>query len=205
MNHAAIITQTNRTCADINKMIRRALGRTGALQKGDLLLVTQNNYMADLVNGDLVKVMGVGGKEDKCNMTFRKVEVMELASKQKYSLLLIENILNSLTTNLNNHQHRDLLIDYYYRMKALGISQESDDFKLKMLTDPYLNALKSVYGYALTCHKGQGGEWNEVFLYMDNKIHGIPKPSIYQWVYTAVTRAKEHLHVVDDWFISQGR
>lgn len=52
-----------------------------------------------------------------------------------------------------------------------------------------------------TCHKAQGGEWNEIFLYLDNKIHGIPKPGIYQWMYTAVTRAKNTLHVVNDWFI----
>jgi hypothetical protein len=59
-----------------------------------------------------------------------------------------------------------------------------------MLKDPHLNALKAVHGYALTCHKGQGEEWNEVFLYLDNKIHGIKKPRIYQRFYTAMTRAK---------------
>ena len=70
-----------------------------------------------------------------------------------------------------------------------------------MLTDPYLNALKSVYGYALTCHKSQGGEWDNIYLYLDNKIQGKPKPEVYQWMYTAVTRAKKKLHIVDDWFI----
>lgn len=59
-----------------------------------------------------------------------------------------------------------------------------------MLKDPYINALKAVYGYALTCHKAQGGEWNEFYLYLDNKIHGIKKPGIYLWLYTSVTRAK---------------
>lgn len=93
------------------------------------------------------------------------------------------------------------MIDYYFRMKDLGIKQKSQLFKDRMFFDPYLNALKAVYGYALTCHKAQGGEWNEVFLYIDNKIHGIPKPGIYQWMYTAVTRAKKKLHIVNDWFI----
>lgn len=93
------------------------------------------------------------------------------------------------------------MIDYFHRMKAKGIYQKHQLFKDNMLTDPYLNALKAVYGYALTCHKSQGGEWNEVFLYLDNKIHGLTKPGIYQWLYTAITRAKETLHVVNDWFI----
>jgi len=50
-------------------------------------------------------------------------------------------------------------------------------------------------------NRNLGGEWNEIFLYLDNKIHGIKKPGIYQWLYTSVTRAKENLNVVNDWFI----
>ena len=41
-----------------------------------------------------------------------------------------------------------------------------------------------------------------IFIYLDNKIQGIPRPQIYQWFYTAITRAKTGLHIVDDWFIS---
>ena len=66
---------------------------------------------------------------------------------------------------------------------------------------PYLNALKGVFGYALTCHKTQGGEWKEVFLYQDHHILSIPSPEIYKWWYTAITRAKNNLHLVADGFI----
>ena len=93
------------------------------------------------------------------------------------------------------------MIDFFKRMQAKSIQQKDKKFKENMLSDPYLNALKCVYGYAITCHKSQGGEWDEVYLYLDNKIHGLPKPSIYQWWYTAVTRAKNNLHIVNDWFI----
>ena len=171
------------------------------IETGDILLVTQNNYLTNLVNGDLVKVIQTGKNEYRCGLSFLQVEVQELVSKHTFNVLLVEDILYSISTNLNNKQHKDLMIDYYHRMKEKGIKQKDQAFKDKMLTDPYLNALKAVYGYALTCHKSQGGEWNEVFLYLDNKIHGIPKPGIYQWLYTAVTRAKETLHIVNDWFI----
>lgn len=66
------------------------------------------------------------------------------------------------------------------------------------MTDPYLNALRAVYGYALTCHKAQGGEWEEVYLDIPRRISREPKVSTYQWLYTAMTRAKEYLHIVDD-------
>lgn len=200
--YSTLICQTNRHCSDLNKIIRASLGKSSNLiESGDILLVTQNNYLTNLVNGDLIRVIKTGKKEYRCGLSFLQVEVQELVSKYTYNVLLVEDILYSISTNLNNKQHKDLMIDYYFRMKEKGIKQKDQAFKDKMLTDPYLNALKAVYGYALTCHKSQGGEWNEVFLYLDNKIHGIPKPGIYQWLYTAVTRAKETLHIVNDWFI----
>ena len=200
--YTTLICQTNRHCADLNNIIRSSLGKNSNLiEPDDILLVTQNNYLTNLVNGDLVKVIQTGKKEYRCGLSFLQVEVQELVSRHVYNILLIEDILYSISTNLNNKQHKDLMIDYYQRMKEKGIKQKDQTFKDKMLTDPYLNALKAVYGYALTCHKSQGGEWDEVFLYLDNKIHGIPKPAIYQWLYTAVTRAKKTLHIVNDWFI----
>ncbi len=200
--YASMICQTNRHCYDINGLLRQSLGRNDAiLQAGDILLVTQNNYLVDLVNGDLVEVLATGGKEYRAGLCFLQVKVMELASKKVYSVLLVENVLSSKLTNLSQKQHKDLYIDYYKRMLAKGIRQKDSLFKENMLTDPYLNALKAVYGYAITCHKGQGGEWSEVFLYLDNKIQGLSRPGIYQWVYTAVTRAKQRLHVVNDWFV----
>lgn len=201
-SHSTLICQTNKHCSDLNKIIRSSLQKNKErICEGDLLMVTQNNYLSDLVNGDQIVVLKIGSNEYRCGLSFLKVEVEEISSKNKFNLLLIEDILYSTFTNLNSKQHKDLMIDYFKRMKNKGIKQKDKAFKENMLKDPYLNALKTVYGYALTCHKAQGGEWNEVFLYLDNKIQGIKKPGIYQWLYTAVTRAKENLYLVNDWFI----
>jgi len=199
---ATLICQTNKHCADLNKIIRSSLqNNQERICLGDLLMVTQNNYLSNLVNGDQVTVVEIGSKEYRCGLSFIKVVVEEITSKSKFNLLLIEDILYSTSTNLDTKQHKDLLIDYFKRMREKGIHQKDSAFTENMLKDPYINALKAVYGYALTCHKAQGGEWNEIFLYLDNKIHGIKKPGIYQWLYTSVTRAKENLNVVNDWFI----
>jgi ATP-dependent exoDNAse (exonuclease V) alpha subunit len=200
--YSTLICQTNRHCSDLNQIVRSALGKnSNMVEPGDILMVTQNNYLTSLVNGDIVQVVKTGKREIRCGLTFLNVQVLNFASKEHYNVLMVEDILYSISTNLNNKQHKDLMIDYYFRMKDKGIFQKSQGFKENMLTDPYLNALKAVYGYALTCHKAQGGEWEEIFLYLDNKIHGIPKPGIYQWMYTAITRAKNSLHLVNDWFI----
>lgn len=198
-----LICQTNRHCSDLNRFIREFLYKsTNEIQNGDILMVTQNNYLCPLVNGDQVLIKKIGEIEFRCGLKFRKVVVEEFFSQKNYSILIIEDILYSPYTNLNDKQHKDLMIDFYKRMKARGIKQKDQKFKDQMLVDPYLNALRAVFGYAITCHKSQGGEWEKVYLYMDNKIHGIPKPGIYQWWYTATTRAKNELHLVNDWFIN---
>lgn len=88
-------------------------------------------------------------------------------------------------------------------MKGKGIKQRSPRYKDGMRTDPYLNALRCVFGYALTCHKSQGGEWDKVFLMVPRGLpYNDPRSYAYQWVYTAMTRAKKDLYVLDDYWIS---
>ena len=70
-----------------------------------------------------------------------------------------------------------------------------------MWDDPYLNALRAVFGYVLTCHKSQGGEWDYVYLDIPRNVPGLEKPYVYQWVYTAMTRARKGLYVVDDFWV----
>lgn len=200
--YSTLICHTNKLCSGINNLARKALyNNPPSLVKGDLLMITQNNYLVDLVNGDFVVVEEIGQKECRAGLTFIRVKVRELASKQLYSSLIIEEVLSSFASNIDSVQHRNLLIDFYLRMRSLDIKQKSDEFRTKMMEDPYLNALRAVYGYAITCHKSQGGEWEEVYLCLNNKMYGIKKPGLYQWWYTAITRAKQNLHTINDWFI----
>ena len=197
-----IICQTNRHCTELNKMVRSLHGLDPYHpEAGDILMVTQNNLPTGLVNGDFVRLLDTGDTTDVNGIKMIEVEIEELVSEDRFNTLLFLDVLHSGKTNISNDEHRELMIDYFYRMKEIGIKQKDPAFSERMRTDPYLNALRAVYGYAITCHKSQGGEWDEVYLYLDNKIHGIPKPHIYRWMYTAVTRATDILHVVDDWFI----
>lgn len=197
-----LICQTNRHCHEINQVIRQALyGNNRQLTAGDLLMITQNNYPTGLMNGDQVIVKATGHREYRSNLTFIDVRVESLTTGSSHDVLLIEDVLHSGFTNISPLQQRNLLIDFNQRMKKQGLRQKDPAFKEAMMKDPYLNALRAVYGYAITCHKSQGGEWQEVYLYTDNKIQGIPRPGFYQWWYTAVTRARQQLHVVNDWYI----
>jgi hypothetical protein len=45
------------------------------------------------------------------------------------------------------------------------------------------------YGYAITCHKAQGGEWNKVLVIEEN--FPFDKEEHARWLYTAITRAQD--------------
>ena len=58
----------------------------------------------------------------------------------------------------------------------------------------HLVPLEFVFGYAITCHKSQGSEWDKVLVIEE----GFPfdKEEHSRWLYTACTRAAEKLVLV---------
>ena len=201
-NKVTMITYSNKACTDLTHIIRPALGFSSSqITVGDLLLVTQNNLISGLMNGDMVTIREIGIRKRLAGLTFVYVTVQELFSGKIYSQLLIEDIVYGSTINLTQTQQKELFVDFFLRMKRKGISQKSEKFRTAMITDPYLNALRAVFGYVLTCHKAQGGEWDDVYLDIPRKISREPKAATYQWLYTAMTRARNDLHIVDDFYI----
>jgi len=67
-----------------------------------------------------------------------------------------------------------------------------------MQSDPYLNALRVKYGYAITCHKAQGSEWPEVFIHMEKSMFYFDKENQYRWAYTALSRAEKKIHLLNN-------
>jgi exodeoxyribonuclease V len=49
------------------------------------------------------------------------------------------------------------------------------------------------YGYALTVHKAQGSQWNDIVLFDESYAF---KETRQRWLYTAITRAAERLTIV---------
>lgn len=202
-NATTLITGSNKSCTMLSQLIRQQLGFTDSrLMVGELLLVTQNNMPTYLMNGDLVKVKSIGNRRQAANLTFVDVEVEEIVTGVVYRTMLIDELLYSSATNLSQYEQKGLFIDFYYRERKQGITENSLQFKQDLMRDPYLNALRAVYGYAITCHKAQGGEWPKVYLDIPRYLSHSPNSTAYQWLYTAMTRASDKLFVVNDFFIS---
>ncbi len=205
-NNATMICYSNSQSNTVTQIIRPTLGMNSTtLQAGDLLLVTQNNYISGLMNGDLVIVENIGNQEERAGLTFIDVCIKSMTTQRTFSQKLIANILYANETNISQIQQRYLFIDFYYRMKDKDIKKTktgtNSEFNRQMMKDPYINALRAVYGYSITCHKVQGGEWDNIFLDIPRNFALKEKPYVYQWMYTAMTRAKKELYVVDDFFI----
>ncbi|HQB20435.1 MAG TPA: AAA family ATPase [Bacteroidales bacterium] len=201
---ASFIASSNNKCKAMNTLIRSSLGRSQELQAGDLLLVTQNNIISGFMNGDMVVIEQVKPvRHYRAQLSFQLVKVRELVTGRVFSQFIIEDILHSNITNLTQAQQKALFIDFYRRMRTKGIEQKDLLFKEMLNTDEYLNALRCVYGYTITCHKAQGGEWDEVCIDIPRNLTLNAKATDYQWIYTAVTRAKKRLHLVKDFFIGR--
>ena len=204
LNSAVCICRSNKACSQLSEMIRQKLGYTDSrIQVGDLLMVIQNNMPTGLMNGDMVVVEEIAPQTTtRAQLTFRQVKVKELFTGKTYTTLLIEEIAYQGRLNLDNKQQQALFVDFIIRMKEKGITQKQKRaFYDCMFKDPYLNALRCVFGYAITCHKSQGGEWEEVYVYVPRNITLNPTKETYQWVYTSMTRARKTLHMIDDFYI----
>ncbi|MBQ9361931.1 MAG: AAA family ATPase [Bacteroidaceae bacterium] len=205
LNNAVCICRSNKMCSVLSENIRKRLGFTGSrIQEGDLLMVVQNNLPTGLMNGDMVVVKSIS-PETLCraDLTFRPIEVKELFTGKVYNTLAIEDVIYQSQLNLSNVQQQELFIDFIIRMRKLDITQKkkANEFYLAMQNDPYLNALRCMYGYAITCHKSQGGEWDNVYVHMPRNITLNPTKETYQWIYTAMTRAAKTMHITDDFYI----
>ena len=204
LNSAVCICRSNRDCSQLSASIRAKLGfEYGRIQKGDLLMVIQNNMPTGLMNGDMVTIEELGPRtESRSGLTFREVTVKELFTQRTTKSLIIEEIVNQSRLNLDSAQQQALFIDFIIRMRDKGITQkDSRVFNHAMFNDPYLNALRCVYGYAITCHKSQGGEWEDVYVHVPRNITLNPTKETYQWIYTSMTRAKRTLHMMDEFYI----
>ena len=204
-DHSVFICHSNKSNNLIAEQVRRSLGFGGQLpQKGELLLVIQNSITTGLVNGDMVEVVNVSDlTKERGGLTFVEVRVKECVSGRIFSTLLLADTLWSAQLNLSQIQQTNLFVNFFLRMKGLGIEQGSMAFNDKLRTDPYLNALRCTYGYAVTCHKAQSGEWDDVYLHLPRNIGLNPTKQTYRWLYTAITRARQRLHIVDDYLYLQ--
>lgn len=105
-----------------------------------------------------------------------------------------ENLLYGEHASLSSDENKALYLDFCLRHQH--VPRGTLEFKQAMISDPYFNALRVKFGYAITCHKAQGSEWNHVFVKC--KTHQSQLTADYfRWFYTAITRTAAKLYLLD--------
>jgi len=200
-DEAIMITNANGHCRRLNHRLRMNLKGHKNLEPGELLMVVQNSYLVPLANGDQVIVKAVKPAGRRAGFGFLEVKVEAVNDGATYETLMIRDLLYNDYPGLRPEESRRLLIDFDQRMRKAGLKAKSDEYKLRMRSDPYLNALRAKFGYVITCHKAQGGEWPKVYLNIQKSVFGQERPALYRWFYTALTRASEDLYLNDGFWI----
>lgn len=206
IENTIIITRSNKRAVLYNRAIReKILGREEEITRGERLLVVKNNYawsigvkgLDFIANGDLGVIETIYDTEWRYGFRFANVR---LSFPDLEKELDCKILLDTLAGDGPNFSPEDSARLYESVLKDPDLfgAEVPMSYRIRAVkNNPYLNALQVKYGYAVTCHKAQGGQWKEVFVDMGRTGDDLRSKDFYRWMYTATTRATNRL-----WFIN---
>ena len=217
-NDTIIIAHSNRSVKEYNSLIRsHFFPNEENIVKDDKVIVVSNNYnyAIEIMNGDFGIVKDVSqipfsrkitlkkklksGKIEETDVILRFREIqLALEDEEKKEFILncyiIENLLYSNERDLSSDEIKSLYVDF--KIRNPNLKPKTTEFKDALRKDKFFNALRVKFGYAVTCHKAQGGEWKNAFVNFKTSM-GYFNSSYFRWAYTATTRAKENLFCIN--------
>lgn len=148
-----------------------------------------------IANGDRAVVRRVRNVREFYGFRFADVslEFPDYNNTEEEMTVILDALMTeapTLTQEQNEQLFQRVLEDYE------DIPLKADRMK-KVREDEYYNALQVKFGYAITCHKAQGGQWAHIYLDQGYMTDEMLTPDYIHWLYTAFTRATEHLYLVN--------
>ena len=205
IDETMVVTRSNKRANIYNMGIRNSiLDREEELCRGDQLMIVKNNYhwtsttkgqLPFLANGDRCVVQRVRHQHELYGFRFAEVTIV-LPDYDDYELtttVLLDTLAAeapALTREQQEHLYEQVMADY------ADLPLKADRLKA-LKTDGHYNALQVKYGYAVTCHKAQGGQWAHVYIDQGYMTDEMLTPEYLHWLYTALTRATERVFLVN--------
>lgn len=206
-----LVAYTNQQVMNYNVNIRqRIFDNPQRLCVGDMLVVSRNNHVpgeCSLFNGQIVKVKECEDDSmiesrtirfktqenekaitKEMKLSFRKV-ILATPEGNERGCLILDNYLDDDTID-DRYLNQALIVDFSTRNK--GPKSNTEEYKDKIRRDKYVNAVMCRYGYAITCHKAQGGEWENVYVDF-GCFNSNANSTFFRWAYTAITRSSRNL------------
>lgn len=201
-----VVTRSNKRANLFNEQIRRRiLWQDEDLNAGDVLMVTQNNYFwldakseaGFIANGELMEILKIVRRESVFGCEFADVIVrlIDYPDMKDIELKILLNVIRYEGPNLP----REVMKQLFYRIaqEEYPYLTNKKERNRKVMQNPYFQALQVKFGYAVTCHKAQGGQWKAVFVDHGYFIDDMWDHEYMRWLYTAITRASEQLYLVN--------
>ena len=210
MDETMVVTRSNKRAVVYNRGIRNmVLDREDELCRGDQLMIVRNNYywseklrddegnvpLSFLANGDSCVVQRYRNVYELYGFRFADVtlKLPDYDNLELTATVLLDTLATeapALTREQQEQLYQNVMEDY----ADIPLKQD----RLKALrNDPHYNALQVKYGYAVTCHKAQGGQWAHVYIDQGYMTDDMLTPDYLHWLYTALTRATEKVFLVN--------
>jgi hypothetical protein len=209
------VAATNEEVHNLNLAVRERLWGAAEtdIRPGDRLVIGANSPNHQITNGELVMVVEVHPRMSKTVTTrngdilkFREITIGKFygpVTDRIKTCLILENYLwdpkREIAPGAKDALFWDFCERYYAKNPNLNPEENPKPatFRAALKADPFYNAVKTKFGYSLTCHKAQGGQWENVSVVFDLNRSDVYSLSHLRWAYTAITRAQSHLNVVN--------
>ncbi len=209
LDRIVFISYSNYRAMKINQAIRHHLHHTEQLLvPSDLIMVVKNNYtwsntkhMPFIANGEMGTIRSVFSDTLEARYGLNWVDVEIEFNNNLGDPIVIEcKVVLDLLVNKESQLTREHLYLVYDARRKEYLNLSKSRMKQQLRVDPYVNALQIKYGYAITGHKSQGGQWETAIINFEPDYGNNPKAYI-RWVYTVFTRAAERLYLLGCPFI----
>lgn len=201
-----VVTRSNKRANLFNQQIRqRVLWQEEDLNAGDVIMASKNNYFwlepksdaGFIANGELMEILRITRREQIYGFEFADV-VVKLIDYPDMKDVEIKIILDSIHFD-GPSLPRDRIKELFYRIVQEEYYLETNKRirNRKVMANPYFQAIQVKFGYAVTCHKAQGGQWEAVFVDQGYFVDDMWDKEYMRWLYTAITRARKKLYLVN--------
>lgn len=206
-----VITRSNKRANVYNMGIRnRILDYDCELGGGDMVMVAKNKYLngKDLIaNGEMAIVQRLRNERELYGFRFADA-TLKLIDRTDSGLeeqdgqgipteldtVVLLDTLHSEAPALTREQQQQLFMRVCEDYPELR--NKRDLFKA-VKEDKHYGALQIKYAYAITCHKAQGGQWEDVYIDQGYMTEDMLTEDYIRWLYTAITRATGHVYLVN--------
>ena len=201
VENTTIICRSNKRANQYNDRIRsEILWQEDIISAGDILMVVRNNYFwldekseaGFLANGDIIEVTRIKEIIERYGFKFAKasIRLMDYENENEIDTILLLDTINSESPSLKYDEYKKLYTE-------VGLDYKGQkDINKKIKENEFFNAIQIKFGYSITCHKAQGGQWKNVFIDIGYFKKEMLDKNYLRWLYTAFTRSTENLYLI---------